>query len=157
VRYKKQIVIALVATIVLLSIVVAQSINIPSSRTTFQSILMAPSPSYLPQDTVQPSGVNVSVIGTLKAYKIAPVCNLSSPPCAISDTTLFYLVVNGRNYRLIFQNTTIVPLSLIGSSAVVTGLYVTPSTYQAQQYTPYLQFYGDIYVSAISYFQILPQ
>lgn len=116
---------------------------------------MAPNPLMTGPTTI-PAGMNVSVIGTLKNYKVAPACSLSNPPCAIFDTVLYYVVVNGRNYRLIFSNGT-QSIPNTGSYVVVTGLYITPSTYAASQFTPYLQFYGDIVVTTISYFQDFPR
>jgi hypothetical protein len=38
-----------------------------------------------------------------------------------------------------------------GLQIIVTGTYVTPSTYQSNQYTPRLSFGGDIYVISYSY------
>jgi len=111
------------------------------------SVLMYPNP-----DTG-----NITVLGTIGTYTLAPACSLSSPPCAITQTTIYYVTVNGRNYRLLFQNRTSVPDLLLGSSAVVTGSYVTPSTFKANEWTPVLYFYGDIYVKLITYYHILPR
>jgi hypothetical protein len=116
---------------------------------------MVPNPSYglgakLP-------GVNVTVLGVMKASVVAPTCSLSNPPCAILDTSIYYVVVNGRNYRLIFQNSTSIPVNVTGSNVVITGLYVTPSTFNADQWTPAISFYGDIYVQKVNFFLILPQ
>jgi len=113
------------------------------------------SPSLSPP--VRTPGVNVTVLGVLKASILAPTCSLSNPPCAIPDTSIYYVVVNGRNYRLIFQNSTMIPPKVTGSNAVVTGLYVTPSTYNPDQWTPTMSFYGDIYVQKVTFFLILPQ
>lgn len=106
--------------------------------------------------TAKPSGVNVSVIGKLGTITVAPACSLSYPPCAITNSVVYYMIVNGRNYRLIFTNTTKVPEPLVGSYVVVTGLFVTPSAYRADQYTPLLHFFGDIHVQVITYFHTLP-
>jgi len=119
------------------------------------------SPSLSPNaaaasSTTKPYGVNVTVLGTIGIYTVAPVCSLSNPPCAITSTEVYYVTVNGRGYRLVFPNATMVPQALVGSYVVVTGLFVTPSTYRADQYTPHLQFYGDIDVQVISYFHTLP-
>ena len=104
-----------------------------------------------------PGPINVTVIGVMRTSILAPTCSLYNPPCAIPDTSIYYIVVNGRNYRLLFQNSTLVPNNVTGSNAVVTGLYVTPSTYNADQWTPIMSFYGDIYVQKVSFFLILPQ
>ena len=104
-----------------------------------------------------PGPINVTVIGVLKNSILAPTCSLYNPPCAMPDTSIYYIVVNGRNYRLLFQNSTLIPSNVTGSNAVVTGLYVTPSTYKADQWTPIMSFYGDIYVQKVTYFLILPQ
>lgn len=153
-----------VLAVVLMVIVTIQPYGYPSSspiirpfgNLSSQSPMMAPNPLMSGPNTARPQGMNVSVIGTIKTYKVAPVCSLSNPPCAIFNTVLYYVVVNGRDYRLIFPNGT-QSLPSIGSYVVVTGLYITPSTYQASQYTPYLQFYGDIVVTVISYFQDFPR
>jgi hypothetical protein len=102
-------------------------------------------------------GVNVTVIGTIGTYTVSPACSLATPPCAITESVVYYVTVNGRNYRLLFQNRTSVPDPLLGSLAVVTGLYVTPSTFKANDWTPVLSFYGDIYVQVITYFHTLPR
>lgn len=103
----------------------------------------------------QALGVNVTVLGVIKASSVAPACSLSNPPCTIPKTSVYYVIVNGRDYRLIFSNTT-EPPDVMGSHVIVTGLYVTPSTFQADQWTPSLIFYGDIYVQKIVYFLRLP-
>ena len=105
----------------------------------------------------KPLGMNVTVIGTIGTYTLAPACSLTNPPCAITETVVYYVTVNGRNYRLLFQNRTLVPDPLLGSYAVVTGLYITPSTFRANDWTPVLDFYGDIYVQVITYFHTLPR
>ena len=112
-----------------------------------------PNDNAFPQD---PNVHNVTVLGVIKASQVAPVCSLSNPPCAISPTSLYYVVVNGRNYRLIFSNYNLVPSSVIGMNVVVTGAYVTPSAYNAGQWTPSIVFYGDIYVYKVTYFNTLP-
>jgi hypothetical protein len=117
--------------------------------------LMVPSPSL--SSRPKPSGVNVTVLGVMKASIIAPTCSLSNPPCAISPTSIYYIVVNGRNYRLIFPNSTSVPGNVVGSNAVITGLYITPSTFNVDEWTPSISFYGDIYVQKMTFFLQLPQ
>ena len=112
------------------------------------------SPSF--GSTAKPIGVNVTVLGVMKTSVVAPVCSLSNPPCAISPTSIYYVVVNGRNYRLIFPNSTSVPPKVAGSNVVITGFYVTPSTFNGDQWTPTISFYGDIYVQKVSFFLQLP-
>ena len=118
------------------------------------SPLLETSPSF--GQAAKPSGVNVTVLGIMKASVVAPTCSLSNPPCAIPSTSIYYVIVNGRNYRLIFQNSTSIPSNVTGSNVVVTGLYVTPSTFKADQWTPAISIYGDIYVQKISFFLQLP-
>jgi hypothetical protein len=96
-----------------------------------------------------PINKNVTVVGTMTSSIVAPVCSLSNPPCAISDSPLYYVTVNGWNYRLIFSNSTKIPLN--HAKITVTGVYVTPSTYQSNQWTPQISFHGDIYVITYSY------
>ena len=103
-----------------------------------------------------PHGYNVTVLGVMKASQVAPACALSNPPCAISPTSVYYVVVNGRNYRLIFSNDTFVPGNVTGTNVVITGAYVTPSTFNADQWTPSITFYGDIYVYKVTFFLKLP-
>ena len=117
------------------------------------------SPPFNPSDNSfppNPYGYNVTVLGVIKASQVAPACALSNPPCAISPTSVFYVVVNGRNYRLIFSNDTFVPANVTGTNVVVTGSYVTPSTFNADQWTPSITFYGDIYVFKVTFFLKLP-
>ena len=103
-----------------------------------------------------PHGYNVTVLGVMKASQVDPACALSTPPCAISPTSIYYVVVNGRNYRLIFSNNTFIPANVTGTNVVVTGAYVTPSTFNADQWTPSITFYGDIYVFKVTFFLKLP-
>jgi len=105
--------------------------------------------------SVQALGVNVTVLGVIKASTVAPACSLSNPPCTIPETSVYYVIVNARNYRLIFSNTT-EPPDVMSAHVIVTGLYITPSTFQASQWVPSLFFYGDIYVQKIVYFLRLP-
>jgi hypothetical protein len=101
----------------------------------------------------RPDGMNVTVLGVIEITSIAPAC---SPTCAIQSSTISYLNVNGRNYRLIFSNSTTVQANVNGWNAVVTGSFITPSNFQANQWTPPLSFYGDIYVRNITYYRTLP-
>jgi len=91
-----------------------------------------------------PISQNVTLTGVMTDIQVAPACSLSYPPCAISDTPLYYITVNGWNYRLIFSNKTVIPQNR--AIIIVTGIFVTPSTYKASQWTPQLYFRGDIYV-----------
>jgi hypothetical protein len=67
----------------------------------------------------------------------------------MSGGALYYITVNGVNYRLIFPVSMKLPIN--GLRIMVTGTYVTPSTYQSSQWTPELYFGGDIYVISYSY------
>lgn len=116
---------------------------------------MVPNPSD--GSGAKPTGVNVTVLGVMKSSVIAPTCSLANPPCAILDTSIYYVIVNGRNYRLIFQNASSIPANVAGQNVVITGLYVTPSTFNADQWTPVISFYGDIYVQKANFFYMLPQ
>ncbi len=98
-------------------------------------------------------GMNVTVLGIIEITSIAPVC---SPSCAIQSSTISYLNVNGRNYRLLFSNSTTLQANVNGWNAVVTGAFYTPSNFQSNQWTPPLSFYGDIYVRNITYYRTLP-
>jgi hypothetical protein len=111
--------------------------------------------SVSPKEFSPQVGVNVTVLGVIKAANLAPACSLSNPPCTIPETAVYYVVVNTRNYRLIFSNTS-EPPDVLGFHVIITGLYITPSTFQAYQWTPSLFFYGDIYVQKIVYFLRLP-
>lgn len=100
---------------------------------------------------IQPVGENVTVIGTLKVLTLAPSCSLLATPCTNPETQILYIVVNGRNYRLILSPIADLPEVLSGSHVVVSGLFVTPSAFQVDQWTPSLRFFGDIYVQVIWY------
>lgn len=120
----------------------------------------ASSPAFNPRPNdnpfPNPHGYNVTVLGVMKSSQVAPACALSNPPCAISPTSIYYVVVNGRNYRLLFANDTFIPANVTGTNVVVTGAYVTPSTFNASQWTPAISFYGDIYVYKVTFFLKLP-
>ena len=96
-----------------------------------------------------PINKNVTVTGTMTSSIVSPVCSLATPPCAISNSPLYYITVNGWNYRLIFPSSMKLPLNHV--NIMVTGVFVTPSTYQADQWTPQMHFRGDIYVITYSY------
>jgi len=96
-----------------------------------------------------PIARNVTVTGVMTASVVAPACQLSNPPCAIADSSLYYITVNGMNYRLIFANSTQPPLN--HANIIVTGVFVTPSTYQSNLWNPQMQFHGDIYVKSYYY------
>lgn len=96
-----------------------------------------------------PINKNVTVAGTMTSAIVSPTCSLATPPCAIADSPLYYITVNGWNYRLIFSNSTKLPLN--HANIMVTGVFVTPSTYQASNWMPEIYFRGDIYVITYSY------
>jgi hypothetical protein len=131
-----------------LMIVAFQASSIHSTTRKTSSLSFAPGPngqiSY-----PNPINKNVTVVGAMTSSIVSPACSLSTPPCAISDSPLYYITVNGWNYRLIFSNSTKIPLN--HAIIMVTGVYVTPSTYQASQWTPQIYFHGDIYVITYSY------
>ena len=118
-----------------------------------QTISKVPSEVGAPEFKTQ-SGVNVTVMGILKAAVVSPACTLSNPPCSILGKSIYYVVVNGRNYRLIFLNSSVRPDQVIGYYLGITGLYVTPSSFNPTQWTPPIYFYGDIYVQV--YFFVYP-
>ena len=115
------------------------------SRQTMSSPAFGPGVQQYPN----PNYTNVTVIGEMRVSSISPTCSLSNPPCAIAGSTVYYIIVWGSFYRLIFPNSTVLPAS--GSHIVVTGTYVVPSTFKADEWTPSLEFRGDIYVRAFSY------
>ena len=88
--------------------------------------------------------------GRFTAKAVSPMCAVySNPPCAVWVGTLYYMTIDGANYRLIFPASMKPPTN--GLPITVTGTYVTPSTYQSNQYTPQLFFRGDLYVTTYSY------
>jgi len=117
-----------------------------SSRAQVATISFSPSsnPNY-----PNPVNQNVTIAGALTAETVAPTCALNNPPCAMVAGSLYYITVNGVNYRLIFPASMKLPLP--GAQILVTGVYVTPSAYQATQWTPQVSFRGDIYVIKYSY------
>jgi len=121
------------------------------SRTTPTSTLFS-SPSPSSGNYPNPINPNVTLTGVLTLTMVSPTCALNNPPCAMSAGSLYYITVNGVNYRLIFPSSMKLPVK--GLRIMVTGIYVTPSTYQANEWTPQLSFTGDIYV--ISYFYVSP-
>ena len=126
----------------------------PSNSVTNQTLS---SPSFGPElasgiNYPNPIHQNVTLTGVITGSVVAPACKLSNPPCAIADSPVYYITVNGQDYRLIFPNSTKVPLN--HAHIEVTGVFVTPSTYQANLWNPQMYFRGDIYV--ISYYYPSP-
>ena len=112
---------------------------------------LASSPSFSPSNNYpNPSNPTLTLTGPVTTTAVSPMCALyANPPCALSIGTLYYITINGVNYRLIFPASMKPPIN--GLQIIVTGTYVTPSTYQSNQYTPRLSFGGDIYVISYSY------
>jgi hypothetical protein len=120
---------------------------ITSSTVSHSTQLFAPGPNGI--NYPNPISQNVTVYGVMTSSVVSPACALSTPPCAISDNPLYYITVGGWNYRLIFPNSTKPPLN--HSHLIVTGVFVTPASYVASQWTPQISFRGDIYVISYSY------
>jgi len=146
--------IALVA-VAFLAVAAVYSYNsvVPNNSMAKPNILAA-SPSVGVGGGIQPIHENVTVLGTLKALILAPTCSLAVNPCSNPETQIYYVVVNGSNYRLILSGKVQIPASLTGSSVVVSGLFVTPSAFQANQWVPSLFFFGDIYARVIWYYNV---
>jgi hypothetical protein len=131
-----------------LMIVAFQASSVQSITTKPSTLPFSPGPN----DQINypnPINKNVTVTGTMTSSIVSPACSLSSPPCAIANSPLYYITVNGWNYRLIFPNSTKLPLN--HAYIMVTGVFVTPSTYPASQWMPQMYFRGDIYVITYSY------
>lgn len=144
-RRAKYVLLAVVAITLVVVSVQAYSIN---------SNMKAPSTSSFapPSGDINypnPISPNVTVVGLMTSVVVSPACSLSTPPCAIVDSPLYYVSVNGWNYRLIFPHSMRVPMN--HARILVTGIFVTPSAYEASQWTPQMYFRGDIYVVAYSY------
>jgi hypothetical protein len=128
--------------------IAAFQVSIHSSTTKPSTLSFAPGPAGQ-INYPNPINKNVTVAGIMTSASVAPACSLSTPPCAISNSPLYYITVNGWNYRLIFPNSTRIPLN--HANIMVTGEFVTPSTYPTTQWTPAIYFRGDIYVISYSY------
>lgn len=146
-RRTKFILAALLATALMVVAFQAYSVNLTTKPTSTLAFAPTSGPSY-----PNPINQNVSVTGVMTSAIVAPACALNSPPCAISNSPLYYVNVNGWNYRLIFPASMKIPIS--NAHILVTGRYVTPSTYQANQWLPQMYFRGDIYVT--SYYYVYP-
>jgi len=114
-----------------------------------QETLASPSFGAGVQQYPNPNYANVTITGEIKSLSVNPACSFSNPPCVMVGTSVNYLVVGGAYYRLIFPNSTVIPAS--GSQIMVTGMFVVPSAFNANQWTPAVQFTGDIYVRSFSY------
>jgi hypothetical protein len=152
-RHAKSALAIMAVAFVIMAAVYSYNLAVPKQSTVRPQFVGALPPSIGVGGGLQPRYQNVSVIGTLKVLKLAPACSLAVTPCSTPATQIFYVVVNGRNYRLIQPSSMNIPESLTGSSVVVSGLYVTPTTFQANQWVPPLFFFGDIYVRTIWYFK----
>jgi len=152
----KRVKLILASALAIVSIVLAfQAYFVNSTRTPVLSF--APSSGNISYPN--PVNPNVTLTGLATSTVVSPTCALSSPPCALSGGALYYITVNGVNYRLIFPSSMKLPIS--GLHIMVTGTYVTPSTYEPSQWTPEVYFGGDIYVMSYSYvftypFMLLP-
>ena len=120
-------------------------LNSLSNTATPSSAAFAPASINYPNPIHQ----NITEFGVITSVVVSPACSLSSPPCAIANSPLYYITVNGWNYRLIFSNSTKPPLN--HTHILVTGVFVTPSTYKASLWLPQMYFRGDIYVTTYSY------
>ena len=108
------------------------------------------SPSFSPSNNYpNPTKSPLTLTGPIRTATVSPMCAFyANPPCAAWVGTLYYITINGVNYRLIFPASMKPPIN--GLQIVVTGTYVTPSTYQSNSYTPRLSFRGDVYVMSYS-------
>jgi hypothetical protein len=151
-RHAKYALAIMAVAFVVMAGVYSYNLAAPKQSTIRPEVVGALPPSIGVGGGIQPRYQNVSVLGTLKVLKLAPACSLAVNPCSTPVSQIFYVVVNGRNYRLVPPYSMKIAESLTGSSVVVSGLYVTPSTFQADQWVPPLFFFGDIYVYSIWYF-----
>jgi hypothetical protein len=138
-RRTKLILVAVLA--VTLIVVEFQAYSLDSRKTPTATLFFSPSSSSR-GNYPNPANPNVTFTGVLTSTVISPTCALNTPPCAMSAGTLYYVTANGVNYRLIFPASMKLPIN--GFHIMVTGTYVTPSTYHANQWTPQLSFAGDI-------------
>jgi hypothetical protein len=116
-----------------------------------RQVMASPALIQVGQTYPNPGHTNVTVLGSMTGLTISPTCGYANPPCAIAAAPVYYIVVYGTNnkIRLIFPNSTVIPVN--GAHLIVTGTYVTPSTYKPDQWSPSLVFLGDIYVRKYSY------
>lgn len=112
---------------------------------------LASNPSFSPSNNnPKPTNSTLTLTGPITTTAVTPICaTYANPPCAAWVGTLYYITINGVNYRLIFPASMKLPIN--GLQIIVTGTYVTPSTYQSNQYAPRLSFRGDIYVTSYFY------
>jgi hypothetical protein len=145
VRRAKYVLIAVVA--IALAIVALQTYSTNSNMIVRLAPVLAPGNGDI--NYPNPLNPNVTVTGLMTSVVVAPTCSLSSPPCAVADSPLYYVRVNGWNYRLIFPSSMKLPANR--AHILVTGVFITPSTYQASLWMPEMSFRGDIYVLSYSY------
>ena len=126
-------------------VVVFQAYILSSLMSSFAS-----SPSFSPPIYPNATNQTLTLTGPITTTTVSPMCAVyANPSCAVWIGTLYYITINGVNYRLIFPASIKPPIN--GLQITATGTYVTPSTYQSNQYTPQLSFRGDIYVTSYSY------
>jgi hypothetical protein len=145
VRRAKYVFLAVVA--IALVVVTFQAYSIKSSMKASLTSSFAPASSGI--NYPNPISPNITVTGVMTAVVISPACSLSTPPCAVVNTPLYYVNVNGWNYRLVFPQSMKAPMNR--ARILVTGVFVTPSDYVENQWTPQISFRGDIYVVSYSY------
>lgn len=148
VRRAKYVLVAVVA--IALAIVTLQTYSTNSNMIVRLAPVLTPGNGGI--NYPNPINPNVTITGLMTSVVVAPTCSLSNPPCAVADTPLYYVTVNGLNYRLIFPSSMKIPANR--SHILVTGVFVTPSTYESSLWMPEMNFRGDIYV--LSYFYVSP-
>jgi hypothetical protein len=146
----------LAAILVIAFIAAASAVAIYSSNSVAKQTLSSPAFGPGLESSVpnypNPIHQNVTLTGVMTSSVVSPACALANPPCAIAASSLYYITVNGRDYRLIFSNSTQLPMNHARIS--VTGVFVTPSSYKSNLWDPEMTFQGDIYV--ISYYYLSP-
>jgi len=104
------------------------------------------------QQNPQPTGPTVTITGMIGVAYVQVNCN--SPKyvtCAISTTVVYFLVgSDGNLYSLHDTPPTARLYTLVGRQVTVTGVLVTPSSWNPASTTPKLSFYGDLYVQSIT-------
>lgn len=97
------------------------------------------------------TGVNETIVGVMHASPITPACRQQVSPCVDPNDVLYYVTTgSGYNFRLIFQNGTL--LNFDERKIMAYGLLVMPSTFVSNRWSPALHFVGDVYVVTIDFY-----
>jgi len=98
---------------------------------------------------------SISYVGVYHYVQATPICRTAFPPCIASDEALFYMNAKNGTIRLVFYCGSVAkyfcdsPSQLQfsdGTCLRVKGTLLKPSKWPSQQFSPTINFEGDLFV-----------